>query len=379
MSNVIQSINIFWGSDKVFEEATHSLDNTTSLATVLAHISEKEIKIKDANLPPTPPMIVENLIIFTDDYGGVMEWAILGFSNNVLRHTKVEIHNLWLCNPPDKIHEDIVKNYDKDIIKEHKPKYPTITVEDMKTIANGFNKSVIGQPHVMKQVLSSIYALKSSQRKRPVTLLFLGDSGIGKTETAKYISKCLNSDMVRIQFSMQQTNSAYQYIFGAEHGEDSLARELVRRSSNVILLDEFDKVVPAFYNAFYQMFDEGVFVDTNYSVDVSKCIIICTTNYRTEEEAEKNLGTPIYSRFSKVVIFKPISIEDKLTIASSRYAEVIDGLDDEDKALIESNGVLPFFEKAIREGSYPNMRMLRNDIEDAVNLEILKARGIISS
>ena len=379
MSNVIQSINIFWGSDKVFEEATHSLDNTTSLATVLAHISEKEIKIKDANLPPTPPMIVENLIIFTDDYGGVMEWAILGFSNNVLRHTKVEIHNLWLCNPPDKIHEDIVKNYDKDIIKEHKPKYPIITIGDMKTIANGFNKSVIGQPHVMKQVLSSIYALKSSQRKRPVTLLFLGDSGIGKTETAKYISKCLNSDMVRIQFSMQQTNSAYQYIFGAEHGEDSLARELVRRSSNVILLDEFDKVVPAFYNAFYQMFDEGVFVDTNYSVDVSKCIIICTTNYRTEEEAEKNLGTPIYSRFSKVVIFKPISIEDKLTIASNRYTEVIDSLDDEDKALIESNGVLPFFEKAIREGSYPNMRMLRNDIEDAVNLEILKARGIISS
>lgn len=379
MSNEIQSINIFWGSDKVFEEAVHSLDNTTSLATVLAHISEKEIKIKDANLPPTPPMIVENLIIFTDDYGGVMEWAILGFSNNVLRHTKIEIHNLWLCNPPDKIHEDIVKNYDKDIIKEHKPQYPIITIEDMKTIADGFNKSVIGQPHVMKQVLSSIYALKNSQRKRPVTLLFLGDSGIGKTETAKYISKCLNSDMVRIQFSMQQTNSAYQYIFGAEHGEDSLARELVRRSSNVILLDEFDKVVPAFYNAFYQMFDEGVFVDTTYSVDVSNCIIICTTNYRTDEEAEKNLGTPIYSRFSKVVIFKPISIEDKLTIASNRYAEVIDSLDDEDKALIENNGVLPFFEKAIREGSYPNMRMLRNDIEDAVNLEILKARGIIPS
>ena len=308
-----------------------------------------------------------------------MEWAILGFSNNVLRHTKVEIHNLWLCNPPDKIHEDIVKNYDKDIIKEHKPQYPIITIEDMKTIADGFNKSVIGQPHIMKQVLSSIYALKNSQRKRPVTLLFLGDSGIGKTETAKYISKCLNSDMVRIQFSMQQTNSAYQYIFGAEHGEDSLARELVRRSSNVILLDEFDKVVPAFYNAFYQMFDEGVFVDTTYSVDVSNCIIICTTNYRTDEEAEKNLGTPIYSRFSKVVIFKPISIEDKLTIASNRYTEVIDSLDDEDRALIENNGVLPFFEKAIREGSYPNMRMLRNDIEDAVNLEILKARGIIPS
>lgn len=379
MSDTMQSINVFWGSDKVFEEVTHSLEDITSLATVLAHISEKEIKIKDANLPPTPPMKIENLIIFTDDYGGVMEWAILGFSNNVLRHTKVGIHNLWLCNPPDKIYEDILKNYSENIIKEHKPQYPSITIEDMKKMAAGFETKVIGQPLVMKQALSAIYALSNPNRKRPVTLLFLGDSGIGKTETAKYISECLGSDMVRIQFSMQQTNSAYQYIFGAEHGEDSLARELVRRSSNVILLDEFDKVVPSFYNAFYQMFDEGLFVDSNYSVDVSKCVIICTTNYRTEEEAEKNLGTPIFSRFSKVVNFKPISVEDKLTIANNCYSESINDLNEEDKTLVQNNEVLPFFEEAIRSGSYQNMRMLRNDIEDAINFKVLKARGIITS
>lgn len=373
----MDKIEIYWGADKDFEEATESLENINFLADVVNHINKTDLKIEGVGEHRDSPMDVENLLIHTDDYGGIREWALLGFSNNILRHLKVQIKNLWLCNPPTKIYEDIKKNYDKEIITEHRTHYPDVTIDDMRKMADGFNEMVIGQPHIMKQVLASIYSLKSSERRRPVTLLFLGDSGIGKTETAKYISSCLGTDMVRIQFSMQQTNSAYQYIFGADHGEDSLARELIRRSSNVILLDEFDKVSPAFYNAFYQMFDEGIFVDANYSVDVSKCIIICTTNYRTEEDAEKYLGTPIYSRFSKVVIFNPISVDDKLKIAKKCYASLMEHVDTEDKKLIENNSVLKLFERVIIAGAYPNMRMLKNDIEDAINFEILKARGII--
>lgn len=374
----MDKIEIYWGADKDFEEATESLENINFLADVVNHINKTDLKIEGVGDHKDPPMNVENLLIHTDDYGGIREWALLGFSNNILRHLKVQIKNLWLCNPPTKIYEDIKKNYDKEIITEHRTHYPDVTIDDMRKMADGFNEMVIGQPHVMKQALASIYSLKCSERRRPVTLLFLGDSGIGKTETAKYISSCLGTDMVRIQFSMQQTNSAYQYIFGADHGEDSLARELIRRSSNVILLDEFDKVSPAFYNAFYQMFDEGIFVDANYSVDVSKCIIICTTNYRTEEDAEKYLGTPIYSRFSKVVIFNPISVDDKLKIAEKCYASLMEHVDTEDKKLIENNSVLKLFGRAIIAGAYPNMRMLKNDIEDAINFEILKARGIIN-
>ena len=373
----MEKIEIYWGADKDFEEATRNLKNTFFLSDVMDHISKTYVKVEGATEKEEPPMKVENLLIHTDDYGGIKEWALLGFSNNVLCHSKLEIKNLWLCNPPQKIYKDIIKNFDKNIIKEYKTVYPEITIDSMKEMALGFNETVIGQPHVMKHILTSIYGLKNPKRTRPVTLLFLGDSGIGKTETAKYISSSLKTEMVRIQFSMQQTNNAYQYIFGADHGEDSLARELIRRKSNVVLLDEFDKVSSAFYNAFYQMFDEGVFVDANYSVDISKCIIICTTNYRTEEEAEKYLGTPNYSRFSKDVIFNPISIDDKLTIARKCYDSLMEQVDAEDKAFIENNSVLELFEKAIKEGAYPNMRMLRNDIEDAINFEILKARGII--
>lgn len=86
---------------------------------------------------------------------------------------------------------------------------------------------------------------------------------------------------------------------------------------------------------------------------------------------------PIYSRFSKVVIFNPISVDDKLKIARKCYAGLMAQVDAEDKELIENNSVLSLFERVIKEGAYPNMRMLRNDIEDAINFEILKARGII--
>lgn len=373
----MDKIEIYWGADKDFEEATGILEDVHFLVDVVNHINKTDVKIEGLSKQKDSPMEVENLLVHTDDYGGVREWALLGFSNNILRNLKVNIKNLWLCNPPTKIYKDVVKNYDKEIVQEHRTQYPEVTIDDMRKMAEGFGEAVIGQPYVMKKCLASIYALRNNERKKPVTLLFLGDSGIGKTETAKYISTCLGTNMVRIQFSMQQTNSAYQYIFGADHGEDSLARELIRRSSNVILLDEFDKVSQAFYNAFYQMFDEGTFVDANYSVDVSKCIIICTTNYRTEEEAEKYLGTPIYSRFSKVVVFNPISTDDKLKIARKCYVGLMAQLDAEDKVLIEKNSVLEVFEKVIKEGAYPNMRMLRNDIEDAINFEILKARGII--
>ena len=55
----------------------------------------------------------------------------------------------------------------------------------------------------------------------------------------------------------------------------------------------------------------------------------------------------------------------------------MEDVDNEDRKLIENNSVLSIFEKAIKEGAYPNMRMLKNDIEDAINFEILKARDII--
>ena len=77
------------------------------------------------------------------------------------------------------------------------------------------------------------------------------------------------------------------------------------------------------------------------------------------------------------MIFNPINTDDKLKIARKCYANLIKQIDVEDKQLIENNSVLKTFEEAIKKGAYPNMRMLKNDIEDEINFEILKVRGII--
>lgn len=375
---MIKEINIYWGSDKIFERETEKLTEICLLTDIINQLDKKIFTIEGAKKTEEEPLNVKNLLVYTDDYGQIQEWVLLDFCNHILRNKKLCVEYLWLCNPPTKIYKNIIKNYKADIIREHKPKITEISVDELKKLSENYEKEVIGQPNVMRRVLPAIYALKNEKRKRPVSILFLGASGIGKTETAKYIGEQLGMSLVRIQFSMQQTNQAYQYIFGAEHGEDSLARELIRRESNVVLLDEFDKVSPAFYNAFYQMFDEGLFVDSNYSVDMSRCIVICTTNYRSEEEAEKHLGTPIYSRFSKIVVFDAISIDDKIKIAEKCYQSILSKISEEEKMLIADNDILNKFNQGIRKNAYANMRMLNNDIEDAVYYEILKAYGIIA-
>ena len=124
------------------------------------------------------------------------------------------------------------------------------------------------------------------------------------------------------------------------------------------------------------MFDEGKFVDANYEVDISKCIIICTSNYLSEDEAEKNLGSPIFSRFSKIIKFNEISLEDKLKIAELCYSNLVIKLKVTDEEFIKDDRIIKAFKNAIYQGKYPNMRMLKNDIEDAINCEILRKNGI---
>ncbi len=260
---------------------------------------------------------VENFVAGSQEYAGVREHVILNFANFL---AKLDVENIYLHNPPLQISEQIKRLYPKTIVEVHK--YKTVTEETIKIINENYNDIVIGQNSVKTQLLKALLPLTLNDREKPVVMLFYGSSGIGKTETANFISTCLKEKIFRKQFSMFQNNQFSTYLFGGAHYEKSFAKDLLDRESNVILLDEFDKAHPVFHSAFYQLFDEGIFEDQNYIVQLKKSVIVCTSNYRDEDEIRKELGDAIFNRFDVVIGFNELGEDAKLKITEVSISEV---------------------------------------------------------
>ena len=136
--------------------------------------------------------------------------------------------------------------------------YNTMDFDSLKRINTEYENRIIGQKKVKQQLMSALYPLVKNRLSKPLVILFYGPTGVGKTETAKFLSKLMSADLFRKQFSMFQSNDFATYLFGGKHSQNCFARELLERESNIILLDEFDKPNPVFHSAFYQLFDEGI-------------------------------------------------------------------------------------------------------------------------
>lgn len=272
---------------------------------------------------------------------------------------------MYLQNPPWHIVKQLRRMYgENNIIEEIMQEYSNVSTEMIKKIHDNYDNNIIGQPYVKKQLLQSLYPLTSKKRTKPVVILFYGDSGIGKTETAQYLAKLLNGTLFRKQFSMFQNNEFATYLFGGKHTEDSFAKDLLDRDSNVILLDEFDKANSVFHSAFYQLFDEGIYKDKNYFVDLKKTLIICTSNYTSLEDVRKNLGEPIYNRFDAVIHFENLSNEAKIKIASKAIGEILLNYD------MDSDSITDDVVNRIKEYSTKctNARAIKRLVEETFSL-----------
>lgn len=328
-------IKVFYGPDKEFKKQLPDKIRPKTLSEILniieSHSKTFVVETNERKRQKKHKKTINTLIIKSGEYSRLSD---AGYNGLIHFLDEFKFNNIYLQNPPIAILNQFKGKYKQIEIKHHH--YRVVDEESMKLFYSTYNDIVVGQEQVADRLLPLFYQVsKGYSKNKPLVILFYGPAGVGKTETAKFLANLFNEKLFRKQLSMYQTEEYSNYMFGGNHVRSCLARELLERESNVILLDEFDKMHRIFYSAFYQMFDEGVFEDKCYKVNLKNSIIICTSNFKSEREIINTLGEPIYSRLDCVIKFNHLDDISLKRIMDINFKEIYNELLDEDKNIIE--------------------------------------------
>jgi ATP-dependent Clp protease ATP-binding subunit ClpC len=216
--------------------------------------------------------------------------------------------------------------------------------EVLLNLENLIHKRIIDQEEAIKEISAALRRARSGVaiRKGPMgSFLFLGPTGVGKTETAKALAEFYfgsEKRMIRLDMSEFQNLSDIPRLIGSVEMEGLLTTRVKENPFTLVLLDEFEKAHPNILNLFLQVFDEGWITDgLGRKIDFTNTIIIATSNagyqiilealkekiewQRVKEKLldfifKKGIFRPeLINRFDGVIVFKPLSKDDLLNIA----------------------------------------------------------------
>ena len=282
-----------------------------------------------------------------------------------------------------------------------------INVKEKKVLLNLeslIHERIINQEEAVNEVSAALRRARAevTVRNRPIgNFLFLGPTGVGKTETSKALAKIYfgsEDRMIRLDMSEFQTVEDVPRLISSPGEEGLLTTQVRENPFSLILLDEIEKSHPNILNLFLQVLDEGYLTDgLGRKVDFKNTIIIATSNAgyqiileaikeKTEwsEVKEKLLGhlferaifrPEFINRFDAVVVFRPLSKENLLDIAELLLQELKKSLAQKDIDFI----ITPALKEKISELAYDptfGARQMRRVIQDKV--ENVLAQAILS-
>ncbi len=282
------------------------------------------------------------------------------------------------------------------------------------------HKRVIGQDEAVHAVAKAIRRARAGMKdpRRPIgSFLFLGSTGVGKTELAKALAECLfGSDKSLIRFDMSEYMEKHEVsrLVGAPPGyvgyeEGGQLTDQVRRNPySVILFDEVEKAHADFFNILLQVLDDGRLTDgQGRTVDFTNCVIIMTSNlgsmhlkdqmkqlgFKTDEGKEKtendfehakevilsdvkrSFRPEFINRIDEIIVFHPLSSEDLKSIVKLLLAKVQKKLDHfqirlELSELAEAHLIKNGSD--FEYGARPLKRTIQKEIEDPISELILQ-------
>ena len=271
------------------------------------------------------------------------------------------------------------------------------------------HKRVIGQEEAVTKIANAIRLSRSGLRdpKRPIgTFLFLGPTGVGKTELGKTLAEILFNDedsLIRIDMSEFMEKHNISRLVGSTAGyvgyeEGGQLTEAVRRKPySVVLFDEVEKAHSDVFNIMLQMFDDGRLTDgQGRLIDFKNTVLIMTSNLASEiipdenlsaEEKQKGLQNALKSKFKpeflnridEIIMFKALTLDELSQIVEIQTGSLKKRLLEQDielnitesaKEHLANEGYEPLY------GARPLRRVIRQLVEIPLSMKILEGEFI---
>ncbi|MBP5334393.1 MAG: AAA family ATPase [Bacteroidales bacterium] len=259
--------------------------------------------------------------------------------------------------------------------------------EKLLRMESALHKRVVGQDKAIAAVSNAVRRSRAglSNEKRPIgSFLFLGSTGVGKTELAKALAEFLFNDenlITRIDMSEYQERHTVSRLVGAPPGyvgydEGGQLTEAVRRKPySVILLDEIEKAHPDVFNVLLQVLDDGRLTDNKgRTVDFKNTILIMTSNLK-EEELKAVMRPEFLNRIDEIVVFDQLTKDNIREIVHIQMDLLQKKLEDDNVQL----SYTPAFEDYMVEEGYspeygarPVKRLIQRELVNKLASEILQ-------